>query len=114
MKKPKLGREVMAAIGRELRLLCAGIVAEGVPDRFAEIMRRLDAPVGGGSTDEPMPPPAPSSMEQHVRRDDALNDDGETHESLGLGTSLRHAFALLALGSQRDLSEGLPTGLAPA
>ncbi len=34
----------MAVIGRELRLLYADIVAEGVPERFAEILRKLDEP----------------------------------------------------------------------
>jgi hypothetical protein len=34
--------DTRAAIGRELRLLYADIIAEGVPDRFAEILRKLD------------------------------------------------------------------------
>jgi hypothetical protein len=38
---PTLGRELMAVMGRELRRMYAGIVAEGVPERFAEILRRL-------------------------------------------------------------------------
>jgi hypothetical protein len=38
----RLGRDVMVAIGRELRAMYADIVAEGVPERFAEIVRRLD------------------------------------------------------------------------
>jgi len=37
-----LGRDVMVAIGRELRAMYADIVAEGVPERFAEILLRLD------------------------------------------------------------------------
>jgi hypothetical protein len=115
MKTPKLGREVMAAIGRELRPLYADIVAEGVPHRLAETLRRLDTAVCAGSTDQPMPPAAPSSMEQHLRRDDGPNNSGETHESLSLGASLRRAFALLARGSLRDAPVGLlPTGLASA
>ncbi len=32
----------MAVIGRELRAMYADIIAEGVPERFAEILRRLD------------------------------------------------------------------------
>ena len=35
----KLGRAVMAAIGRELRAMYADIIAEGVPEQFAEILR---------------------------------------------------------------------------
>ena len=37
----KLAAETRAAIGRELRLLYADIIAEGVPERVAEILRRL-------------------------------------------------------------------------
>jgi len=36
--------DTRAAIGRELRLLYADIIAEGVPERFAEILRKLDEP----------------------------------------------------------------------
>jgi len=50
----KLDRGVMAAIGRELRVTYARIVAEGVPEQFAEILRRLDQSSGeGAKRDEP-------------------------------------------------------------
>lgn len=39
-----LGPKVMAAIGEELRGMYAEIIAEGVPERFAEILRSLDQP----------------------------------------------------------------------
>jgi hypothetical protein len=48
--KPALGREVMAIIGQELRRMYAEIIAEGVPKRFAEILRRLDEPSSEGET----------------------------------------------------------------
>ncbi len=52
----KLGRDVMVAIGRELRAMYAGIVAEGVPEQFAEILRRLDESSSEGARrDEPPP-----------------------------------------------------------
>jgi Anti-sigma factor NepR len=52
----KLGRDVIAAIGRELRVRYADIVAEGVPERFAEILRRLDASsVESAGRDDPAP-----------------------------------------------------------
>ena len=38
----------MRAIGRELRAMYNDIVAEGVPERFAEILRRLDEPSNEG------------------------------------------------------------------
>jgi Anti-sigma factor NepR len=39
-----------------LRLLFADIIAEGVPERFAEILRRLDEPSNEGSKDQPTSP----------------------------------------------------------
>jgi hypothetical protein len=45
---PTLGPYVMRAIGRELRAMYNDIVAEGVPERFAEILRRLDEPSNEG------------------------------------------------------------------
>jgi Anti-sigma factor NepR len=53
---PALGPDVMAAIGRQLRLLFVEIIAEGVPERFAEILRRLDEPSNEDSKNEPTPP----------------------------------------------------------
>jgi len=52
----KLGRDVMAAIGRELRVMHADIVAEGVPEKFAEILRRLDESSGEGAKRDKPPP----------------------------------------------------------
>jgi hypothetical protein len=47
---PVLGLAVMRVIGRELRAMYAEIIAEGVPDRFAEILLRLDDPNNKGKT----------------------------------------------------------------
>ncbi len=47
---PTLGPDIMAAIGRELRRMYAEIIAEGVPERFAEILRKLDDPSNEGQT----------------------------------------------------------------
>jgi Anti-sigma factor NepR len=41
---PRLGPDIRAAVGRQLRVIYADIVAEGVPEHFAEILRRLDEP----------------------------------------------------------------------
>jgi hypothetical protein len=49
----KLGRDIMVAIGTELRAIYADIVAEGVPEQFAEILRRLDELSGEGARGEP-------------------------------------------------------------
>jgi hypothetical protein len=43
-RKPKgrLGRDVQSKIGQQLRAMYDGVVNEGVPDRFAEMLSRLD------------------------------------------------------------------------
>jgi len=46
----------MAAIGRELRAMYANIIAEGVPEQFAEILRRLDESNGEGAKRDDPPP----------------------------------------------------------
>jgi len=107
MKTPKLGREVMAAIGRELRLLYREISGKGVPERFAAILRRLDEPVDAGAKNGPpherLSKHAPSAASQHVSRDGEVPNDGESHESVGL------------IGSLSAMLAGcVPTGLAPA
>jgi hypothetical protein len=38
----KLGSEIKAKIGQQLRAMYADVVNQGVPDRFAEILRKLD------------------------------------------------------------------------
>jgi hypothetical protein len=38
----RLTREIQAKIGQQLRGLYTAIVDEGVPDRFVELLRRLD------------------------------------------------------------------------
>jgi hypothetical protein len=46
----ELRAAMLAAIGRELRLMHDHIVAEGVPERFAAILRKLDEPSDHGSS----------------------------------------------------------------
>jgi Anti-sigma factor NepR len=48
--EPALLPDTIAAIGRELRRMYADIIAEGVPERFAEILRKLDHPSNEGET----------------------------------------------------------------
>jgi hypothetical protein len=38
----RLGRDVQSKIGQQLRAMYDGVVNEGVPDRFTEMLRRLD------------------------------------------------------------------------
>jgi hypothetical protein len=49
----KLGPDIKAKIGRQLRLMYGEVVNQGVPDRFAEILRGLDDPTDEGSNNEP-------------------------------------------------------------
>jgi Anti-sigma factor NepR len=38
----RLGRDVQAKIGNQLRAIYDVVVQEGVPDRFVELLKRLD------------------------------------------------------------------------
>jgi Anti-sigma factor NepR len=49
----KLGNDVKAKIGQQLRLMYDEIVEQGVPERFASILRDLDEPGDKGSKNEP-------------------------------------------------------------
>ena len=49
----KLGNDVKAKIGQQLRLMYDEIVEQGVPERFAAILRDLDEPSDEGSKNEP-------------------------------------------------------------
>jgi hypothetical protein len=48
----KLGNDVKAKIGQQLRLMYDEIVEQGVPDRFGAILRDLDEPGDEGSKDD--------------------------------------------------------------
>jgi hypothetical protein len=54
-RRPTLDPEIMVAIGRELRRMYADIVAPGVPERFAEIVRQLDETTNESSKNDPTP-----------------------------------------------------------
>ena len=43
-RKPRgrLGRDVQSKIGQQLRAMYDDVVSAGVPDRFSELLRRLD------------------------------------------------------------------------
>ena len=49
----KLGNDVKAKIGQQLRLMYDEIVEQGVPERFAAILREMDEPADKGSENEP-------------------------------------------------------------
>lgn len=44
----KLSREVQARLGQQLRAMYDEVVSQGVPDRFTELLNRIN---GGGSKD---------------------------------------------------------------
>jgi hypothetical protein len=48
----KLGPDIKAKIGQQLRAMYSGVVNQGVPDRFSEILRRLDQAGDEGGTDQ--------------------------------------------------------------
>jgi hypothetical protein len=41
-KPAKLGRDVQARLGQQLRAMYDEVVNQGVPDRFSELLHRLD------------------------------------------------------------------------
>lgn len=43
-KQGGLNSEIQARIGHQLRAMYDDVVRQGVPDRFAELIRRLDVP----------------------------------------------------------------------
>ncbi len=45
-KSAGLGREIQSKIGQQLRAVYDNVVDEGVPERFAELLRQLDKPAG--------------------------------------------------------------------
>jgi Anti-sigma factor NepR len=46
----RLGRDVQAKIGNQLRAIYDDVVKEGVPDRFVDLLKRLDKPVEGSGS----------------------------------------------------------------
>ena len=42
-KPAKLGREVQARLGQQLRAMYDDVVNQGVPDRFNDLINRLDS-----------------------------------------------------------------------
>ena len=43
-KKPQLSPEIQGKIGQQLRKIYDDMVNQGVPDRFVELLSRLDKP----------------------------------------------------------------------
>jgi hypothetical protein len=48
-KPGKLGRDVQARLGQQLRAMYDDVVSQGVPDRFADLLNRLE---GSGNKDK--------------------------------------------------------------
>ena len=49
-----LNAEIQSRIGHQLRAMYDDVVRQGVPDRFSELIRKLDTPpgsTGGGNND---------------------------------------------------------------
>ena len=42
-KPAKLGRDVQARLGQQLRAMYDEVVGQGVPDRFADLLTRMDS-----------------------------------------------------------------------
>ena len=46
----KLNRDVQARLGEQLRRMYNDVLSEGVPDRFADLLAKLDKPDSGRSS----------------------------------------------------------------
>jgi hypothetical protein len=46
-----LNREIQSKIGQQLRAMYDDVVQEGVPDRFADLLRRIDNPSDEGKAE---------------------------------------------------------------
>ena len=51
-KQGGLNAEIQSRIGHQLRAMYDDVVRQGVPDRFAELIRKMDEPGAGGDTDK--------------------------------------------------------------
>jgi len=49
--KGGLNAEIQSRIGHQLRAMYDDVVRQGVPDRFADLIRKLDVPHGGAGGD---------------------------------------------------------------
>jgi hypothetical protein len=50
-KQGGLNAEIQSRIGHQLRAMYDDVVRQGVPDRFADLIRKLDGPQGGAAGD---------------------------------------------------------------
>jgi hypothetical protein len=73
---PTLGPDIMAAIGRELRLLYADIIAAGVPERFVEILRWMIRATRGRRDDPHAPQAARARPHRWARTVTRLESTG--------------------------------------
>jgi Anti-sigma factor NepR len=55
----KLSSDIKARIGQQLRAMYSDVVNQGVPERFAEILRKLDEK-GSGAAPAPQEGPSPN------------------------------------------------------
>jgi hypothetical protein len=51
-KQGGLNAEIQSRIGHQLRAMYDDVVRQGVPDRFADLIRKLDTPEGGAGGDQ--------------------------------------------------------------
>ena len=51
-KQGGLNAEIQSRIGHQLRAMYDDVVRQGVPDRFAELIRKLDASETGNTADQ--------------------------------------------------------------
>jgi hypothetical protein len=101
----------MAVIGRELRDIYASIIAEGVPERFAEILRKLDDP---SNEEEATASPGGAAPDVKIQ-DEAEGTIAESRSlvstpiacCLNLAPLLRGVFFVCSVSSSHGLSNSI-------
>jgi hypothetical protein len=63
--RPALNREIQAKIGQQLRAVYDGVVQQGVPDRFVDLLQRFDQAEVGQNSQEA----APAPVDDEIKRD---------------------------------------------
>ncbi len=67
--KGGLNAEIQSRIGHQLRAMYDDIVRQGVPDRFAELVRKLDVSGGAPQVESPGGSGGPSDPKNNTGRD---------------------------------------------
>ncbi len=78
-KQGGLNAEIQSRIGHQLRAMYDDVVRQGVPDRFAELIRKLDGPEAAGR-------PSPGAIPTRKMEGSNASHESTSRRHLGVGT----------------------------